>query len=513
MTAKMRPRGLLALLTCLWAGAASAQDATLIARDGSLEITGDLIAFDGEVYRLATIYGPLTVDAQGVICEGPACPTLTAPTARMRVTGAPDPGLRLLPPLLAGFAQARGLHLARAAGQEFIAALTDPATGQTLAEVSFTPAPPEAALAALRDGTADFAVGAEAPQGLTARTLAIEALVPLVAAENRLPRVRSVDLAAALTGQIANWQGLGGPDMPIVLHGLPPDHPLTQAVTARLGQPVPATVIHPDSAALAAAVARDPWALALAGLSMSGPARPLPLTDSCGFALTPSALEVKAGDYPLTAPLHLIQPRRRQPLILREFVEFLGTAAAQQAVAGTGLFDRLPEQTDLAADGRRLLGAIRNAGAEVPLAELQRLGAAMDGTLRMSFTFRFQDGSTQVDALSETNLDDLAALMGAHAFGGYDLVLAGFSDGSGQAETNLALSRTRADAVRATLARMAPDLPPEDLPTVEAYGEAQPIACDTTPAGRQANRRVELWLRPIPEWDGPRPADRPAPAP
>lgn len=502
-------------MTCLWVGAAVAQDATLIARDGSLEIAGDLIAFDGEVYRLATVYGPLVIDAQGVICEGPACPSLTAPTARMRVTGAPDPGLRLLPPLLAAFARARGLRMTTGDAQEFTATLTDPATGQTLAEVSFAPAPPEAALAALRDGTADFAVGAEAPPGLAVRTLAVEALVPLVAAENRLPRVRTMDLAGALTGQIDNWQGLGGPDMPIVLHGLPPDHPLTQAVITRLGQPVPARIIHPDSAALAAAVARDPWALALAGLSTAGPARALPLTDSCGFALTPSALEVKAGDYPLTAPLHLIQPRRRQPLILREFAEFLGTAAAQEAIAGTGLFDRLPEQTDLAADGRRLLGAIRNAGAEVPLAELQRLAAAMDGTLRLSFTFRFRDGSTQVDALSETNLDDLAALMAAHAFAGYALVLAGFSDGSGQAATNLALSRSRAEAVRATLARMAPDLPPEDLPTVEAYGEAQPIACDSTPAGRQTNRRVELWLRPIPEWDGPlpSPADHPAPGP
>ncbi|HMO72242.1 MAG TPA: hypothetical protein PKC84_11480, partial [Paracoccaceae bacterium] len=38
---------------------------------------------------------------------------------------------------------------------------------------------------------------------------------------------------------------------------------------------------------------------------------------------------------------------------------------------------------------------------------------------------------------------------------------------------------------------------------VGAGGGALPMACDTTEAGRRINRRVEVWLHPIPEWDGP----------
>ena len=56
-------------------------------------------------------YGPLTVDAMGVICTGPACPDLTAPKSVIRLVGAADAGARLLPPLIAAFAQARGLRL------------------------------------------------------------------------------------------------------------------------------------------------------------------------------------------------------------------------------------------------------------------------------------------------------------------------------------------------------------------------------------------------------------------
>ncbi|MDP3960108.1 MAG: hypothetical protein Q8Q26_08625, partial [Pseudorhodobacter sp.] len=47
---------------------ASAQDVTLTARDGSLRLDGSLQGFDGEFYRVETVYGLLTVDGEGVIC-------------------------------------------------------------------------------------------------------------------------------------------------------------------------------------------------------------------------------------------------------------------------------------------------------------------------------------------------------------------------------------------------------------------------------------------------------------
>lgn len=501
-------RAVSALAVVLWCGAAMAQDVTLTARDGGLSLSGNLRAFDGEVFRIDTAYGLLTVDAAGVICSGPACPELTAPLARVRITGAADPGLVLMRDLWAAFARARGLILTEEpAPGGYAATLADVTTGQTLADIAFEPAAPDAARAALADGRAELAVAALVPPGVNGRALGSDALVPVVAAENRLPRVRSPDLASALSGEARNWADLGGPDMPIVLHALAGDVALQVAVEARLGRSLPDAILHPDAATLSRAVARDPWALALIARSRAEPARILPLTDSCGFPLPASDLSVKAEDYPLTVTWHLLTPRRRLPLILREFLEFLPTDAAQAAVARAGLIDRRPVRAPLAADGQRLLGAIRNAGPEVPLVELQRLADAMEGGERLSLTLRFRDGSSQLDPQSETNLADLARLIAVRAFDGHALTLAGFSDGSGAAATNLSLSRNRAEAVRATLARIAPDLAPADLPGIEAYGEALPMACDTTPAGRQVNRRVEVWLRPLPDWDGPLPAD------
>jgi len=40
---------------------AQAQDVVLTSRDGSIEISGTLLGFNGEFYRVETVYGELTV--------------------------------------------------------------------------------------------------------------------------------------------------------------------------------------------------------------------------------------------------------------------------------------------------------------------------------------------------------------------------------------------------------------------------------------------------------------------
>jgi phosphate transport system substrate-binding protein len=97
---------------------------------------------------------------------------------------------------------------------------------------------------------------------------------------------------------------------------------------------------------------------------------------------------------------------------------------------------------------------------------------------------------------SRDSLVDLARLIEAGAFSGKTLVLAGFSDGSGAADANRELSLQRADQVLRALQQAAPGLGPEALPRVAAFGEALPMACDETPAGRRLNRRVEVWITP-----------------
>lgn len=483
-----------AAIAALLPGLVVAQDVTLTSRDGALSISGSLQGYDGEFFRIASAYGALTIDAQGVICDGPACPDMTAPKAIIRLVGEADAGALLLPPLVQAFALSRGLIYAVADSK--VVMLTDPATGKTLAEISFVPLTPDQARAEVKAGRADLILASATEPDFGTRAMALDALIPIVAPDNPILGISTLDLAKALSGEVSNWSQVGGPDMPLVLHGLEPDSDLQRALSARLGRDIAATVTHPNLADLANAVAKDPWALAVTGRATAGAARKLALSDSCGFPLSPSPLAVKAADYPLTLPIYLLTPRRRLPLMAREFLEFLAQPTAQAAIASAGYIDRSPERQPMTADGLRLINAIQGAGEETTLADLKRLVDLMDGADRLSLTFRFEDGSNLMDASSVENLTDLARLLEAGLFDGETLTLAGFSDGSGAAAANLDLSRARATGVLAALKQAAPTLRDDQLPQVVAFGEALPMACDETGPGRRLNRRVELWLKP-----------------
>jgi phosphate transport system substrate-binding protein len=473
-----------------------AQDVSLTSRDGSLSLTGSLQGFDGAFYRIDTRFGLLTVDADGVICDGPACPDLIAPKAVIRIVGEGQAGDALMPPLLAAFANARGLVFQPALTQGEPDLLVEVTTNTTLAEFSFLPMTGAEANQALAMGRADLILGSAKQAGLGTREVALDALVPITAPDNPIPFVTTTDLARALSGDVDNWRDIGGPDMPLVLHGLAPDSDLARTLAARLGREGAATVLHENMDALALAVANDPWALAVTGRIGAESARILPLRDSCGFPLLPDAMSVKSEDYPLSMPVYFQIPRRHIGLVLREFLDFLSTPAAERAIATSGYVDRAVTSQPLTADGLRLINAINGAGADTSLEDLKRLTALMDGRARLSMTFRFAGGSSTLDSHSRDGLADLALMLEADVFKGQELSLVGFSDGSGAAAANLDLSLVRAEAVLTVLRQFAPQLPEARLPRIEALGEILPIACDETGAGRRLNRRVELWVKP-----------------
>src|SRR6056297_149834 len=90
-----------------------ADDVVLRSRDGAIEVSGTLLGFDGDFYRVQTQYGELTVDGSGVICEGPGCPSLTNFVAELSISGSSTMGQVLLPALIEGFALQNGLTAKR----------------------------------------------------------------------------------------------------------------------------------------------------------------------------------------------------------------------------------------------------------------------------------------------------------------------------------------------------------------------------------------------------------------
>lgn len=122
-------------LTVFNSPAIQAQDVNLTSRDGKIEITGTLLGYDGEFYRLETIYGELTVDGSGVICDGPGCPNLQGFVADISISGSASMAAILMPALVEGFAQRNGYKTQRTEedSTHFRYALTDARTGQQAA--------------------------------------------------------------------------------------------------------------------------------------------------------------------------------------------------------------------------------------------------------------------------------------------------------------------------------------------------------------------------------------------
>ncbi|EAQ24560.1 substrate-binding domain-containing protein [Roseovarius sp. 217] len=501
-------------------GRALAQDVTLRSHDGSVEISGNLLGFDGEFYRVDTIYGELTVDGSGVGCEGPGCPDLEHYVARLVFSGAPTIGRVLMPALIEAFAIRGDYDVTREdlSAQEVRFALHQGATGVLIGEFLFRMTNTDEGFADLLTDEADIAMtlrearqdeitrAREAGLGnLTAqgqvRVLALDALIPVVAPSNPVQGISLRQLARVLSGEITNWADLGGPDAPIDVHLWDAATGIGQASVDQVLRPEGRQILdramrHADGAAFAEVVSRDPFALGLTTRSEQGNTWELALTGDCGFALNATRRAVKTEDYPLTAPLFIYLPARRLPKLGREFMTYLRDPSAQLVIRRAGFVDQTPEEIEINAQGDRFANAIAQAGAELGLDELQRMVRVLGPLKRLTTTFRFEAGSVRLDAQSRSNAEQLARAMELGHYDARRLVFVGFSDGDGPAGTNRDIALRRAETVRRAVVRAAETANLERIKLeLEAFGEAMPMACDDTAWGRQVNRRVEVWVR------------------
>lgn len=498
----------------------AAQDVTLRSYDGDVEISGNLLGFDGEFYRLDTVYGELTVDGSGVACDGPGCPNLENFVARLAFSGAPTIGKVLMPALIEAFAIRGDYDVTRRdeGDNEISYALSSRKTNDLVGEFSFRLTNTDEGFADLLANEADIAmtlreahtdeVSHAKAAGLgdltapgRARVLALDALIPVVAPSNPVQGITMPQLAEVLAGRLANWNLLGGPDAPIDVHLWDERTGIGQASVDHLlgpgGLPENSRVRrHDNGDAFAKAVARDPFALGLTTRSEQGNTWELALTGECGFALTATRRAVKTEDYPLTAPLFLYLPARRFPKLAREFLAYLRDPSAQLVIRRAGFVDQTPEEIDINAQGDRFANAIAQAGPEVGLQELQRMVGVLSSLKRLTTTFRFEPGSVRLDAQSRSNVEQLARALELGLYDARRLVFVGFSDGDGAAGPNRDIAMRRADTVARAVKRAAETANFDRIAVeIDAFGEAMPMACDDTAWGRQVNRRVEVWVR------------------
>jgi phosphate transport system substrate-binding protein len=425
-----------------------------------------------------------------------------------------------MPALINAFARRSGYGVTREVESdvEFDVVLTNNSTGKTAARFGFHASNTDEGFADLLADEADIVmalreirpterknareIGMGDLTGLNrSRVLALDGIVPIVASANPVKDISPLTLAQILAGQITNWQALGGVNARIDLHLPGKASGLSQSIVDHVMTPAKLilrddVIRHGLPADLADAVAGDTLALGITSYAERGSGKVLTLSGTCGFALDAARRTIKTEDYALTAPMFLYFPARRLPLVAREFLAFTRSPEAQNVIRRAGFVDQAPEEIAIEAQGNRFANAITIAGAETTLEELQRMTATLKPMARLTTSFRFETGSIRLDAQSRSNVQQLARALEQGQYDARKMLFVGFSDGQGAAVANRDIALRRAEAVLRAVssAAITANLDRVDL-SVDAFGEAMPMACDDTSWGRQVNRRVEVWVR------------------
>jgi outer membrane protein OmpA-like peptidoglycan-associated protein len=127
---------------------------------------------------------------------------------------------------------------------------------------------------------------------------------------------------------------------------------------------------------------------------------------------------------------------------------------------------------------------IQNA---IPSAEVIREGEGIIVKFDSGILFDFD--SSNLKAAAKENVRTLAASL--NEYPGTDIKIVGHTDNKGAESYNMSLSERRAAAVKAYA--VAQGVPSSRLSTL-GKGFSEPIADNTTEAGRAANRRVEIVI-------------------
>lgn len=140
-----------------------------------------------------------------------------------------------------------------------------------------------------------------------------------------------------------------------------------------------------------------------------------------------------------------------------------------------------------AAIGSRMDNQAEELEEELGGAEVERVGEGIRVTFDSGILFDFDSDALRPEA--RANLADLAASLAEYE--GTRVLVVGHTDSTGSATYNQGLSERRAASARTYLLQqgLAPD-------RVEAVGRglSEPIADNSTEAGRQENRRVEVAI-------------------
>jgi phosphate transport system substrate-binding protein len=488
---------------------------TLAAPNGSTQLTGTLIDFDGESYTIETGFGTLKIAVDEAVCSGDACPLDRTTQREVAIAASRDVSEGLVARLIEGFASHNNAAFS-ATPLTADQVKLDLGGGDDKASVTLASSSSTDAVRSLIGGSADLAattrpvLDAErgalgtAANASNETVIALDAIAIAVSPQNPVKAINKDDMSRIFSGEISDWEQLGGAPGPINLYVRNAGAGTAVGFEQIVMQPAAARIstnaeILGSDADVSTAVANDPRGIGITSFSAIGGAKALDLRGACGIQTPVTDFTVKTEEYPLTRRIYMYKPRTSIPQAAADIVDFIKSNDGQTIVNASGFVGQDVVSLSVNEQGLRFLSASLPLDLDAGFSDVQRMMTEFSASNRLSLTFRFEPGSTNLDIRAQQDVQRLASKLRAGQFQGKELVIAGFSDSQGPGDANLALSRARAQqVVRAVLeAAGGEDQIGGARLRAVGYGEVAPLRCNDSERGRGINRRVEVWLKDL----------------
>jgi phosphate transport system substrate-binding protein len=310
------------------------------------------------------------------------------------------------------------------------------------------------------------------------QVIAIDGVAVILHPANPVRQLSINQLAKIFSGEIHDWEQLGGTGGAIHLYARDQQSgtfdTFNELVLSRFGKTLARDARRFESSeGLSDDVSNDRQAIGFIGLPYVRRAKAVAIIDGESKPMLPSISLIATEDYPLSRRLYFYLPPDSKQRWAKALVRFAQSPQGQSIVAQNGFV----AQTVQAVKVR--------ATAEMP-ADYQNLTREAE---RLSVNFRFAQGSASLDTKARLDLKRVVDYLKAHDKLNQKVTLVGFGDAKSDPSRAQLLSKLRAMAVRREL--LKGDVILRD---VRGFGDEMPVATNDVDEGRIKNRRVEVWV-------------------
>jgi phosphate transport system substrate-binding protein len=405
--------------------------------------------------------------------------------AALRLSGSNTIGADLAPALVEQFLRGRSAaNVSRSSDGKRVTIQATLASETAPTAVSIDAAGTSTAFTALAAGRCDIAMASRpitaaeraSLPGAKESVIGLDGIAVVVHPSTPVESLDTDQLTRIFRGDARSWSDVGAGGGPITVFARDANSGTWDTFR---GLVLPTSALRSDAQRfdsndqLVAAVARTPGAIGFTSLSAARGAKVLAVGEPGVTPIVPSTFTVATETYPLTRRLYLYTTK---PNLLGDaFVNFAMSPDGQAVVARFGFVDLRPH------------------AQEAPPAQSQECSGctpeykrATQGAQRMSIDFRFETGSTNLDSRGVHDVERVATW--ARSARVRKVSLLGFADSQGTPAVNMGISLDRARAVQKLLHDRGVDA------DAEGFGDSMPVASNSTPQGRDRNRRVEVWI-------------------